>query len=80
MFGFGLQAKLENAEVALRAALAERDEYLRQRDIALGERNEFLRQRDQLLSELEQLKRGQSLGHNRLELHWTASLPTQRAM
>jgi hypothetical protein len=62
MFGFGLQAKLENAEVALRAALAERDEHLRQRDIALGERNEFLRQRDQLLSELEQLKRGQSLG------------------
>jgi hypothetical protein len=62
MFGFGSQAKLENAEVALRAALAERDEHLRQRDIALGERNEFLRQRDQLLGELEQLKRGQSLG------------------
>jgi hypothetical protein len=62
MFVFVLQAKLDNAEVALRAALAERDEYLRQRDIALGERNEFLRQRDQLLSELEQLKRGQSLG------------------
>jgi hypothetical protein len=62
MFGFGLQARLEHAEIALRAALAERDEYLRQRDIALGERNEFLRQRDQLLSELEQLKRGQSLG------------------
>ena len=61
MFGFGLQHKLENAEIALRAALAERDEYLRQRDIALGERNEFLRQRDQLLSELEQLKSGQSL-------------------
>ena len=39
MFGFGLQHKLENAEIALRAALAERDEYLRQRDIALGERN-----------------------------------------
>ncbi|MEA2925082.1 MAG: hypothetical protein QOD25_2204, partial [Alphaproteobacteria bacterium] len=25
MFGFGLQDKLENAEIALRAALAERD-------------------------------------------------------
>jgi hypothetical protein len=46
MFGSGLQEKLENAEIALRAALAERDGYLRQRDIALGERNEFLRQRD----------------------------------
>jgi hypothetical protein len=41
MFGLGLQDKLEKAEIALRAALAERDEYLRQRDIALGERNEF---------------------------------------
>jgi hypothetical protein len=61
MFGLGLQDKLEKAEIALRAVLAERDEYLRQRDIALGERNEFLRQRDQSLSELEQLKRGQSL-------------------
>ena len=29
IFGFGLRHRLEGAEMALRAALAERDEYLR---------------------------------------------------
>ena len=41
MFGFGLRYKLERAETALRAALAERDDYLRQLAVALGERDEF---------------------------------------
>jgi hypothetical protein len=40
MFGFGLRYKLERAETALRAALAERDDYLRQLAVALGERDE----------------------------------------
>lgn len=38
-------------------ALGERNEYLRQRDIALGERNEYLRQRDVALGEQNELLR-----------------------
>jgi hypothetical protein len=70
MFSFKSREKLARAEMALREAMAqhqeylgklntalnERDEYLRQRDIALGERNEFLRQRDEALAEIERLK------------------------
>jgi hypothetical protein len=41
MFGFGLRYKLERVETALRAALAERDDYLRQLIVALGERDEL---------------------------------------
>ena len=43
MFG-SVRRKLEQTQAALTAALAERDAYLTQRDIALGERNEFQRQ------------------------------------
>ena len=53
MFG-SVRRKLEQTQAALTAALAERDAYLTQRDIALGERNEFLRQRDAHLLERDQ--------------------------
>ena len=53
MFGFGLRYKLERAETALRAALAERDDYLRQLAVALGERDELRRQRDHFRGELD---------------------------
>jgi hypothetical protein len=70
MFSFKSRQKLARAEMALREAMAqhqeylgklntalyERDEYLRQRDIALGERNEFLRQLDEARAEIERLK------------------------
>ena len=46
MFGFGRRYKLERVETALRAALAERDDYLRQLAVALGERDELRRQLD----------------------------------
>jgi hypothetical protein len=36
MFGLGLRYKLERAETALRAALAERDDYLRQLAVGLA--------------------------------------------
>jgi hypothetical protein len=57
MFGFGLRSKLERAETALRAALAERD-YLRQLALALGERDELRRQRDHFRGELDRLNAG----------------------
>ena len=38
-------------------AIRERDEFLRQRDIALGDRNEFLRQRNMALIERDELLR-----------------------
>jgi hypothetical protein len=41
----------------LKKILAERDELLRQRDIALGERDELLRQRDIALGERDELLR-----------------------
>jgi hypothetical protein len=58
MFGFGLRYKLERAEAALRAALAERDDYLRQLIVALGERDELRRQRDHFRGELDSLTAG----------------------
>jgi putative sugar O-methyltransferase len=39
------------------ALAAERDAYLRQRDIAVGERNEILRQRDEAIGERNELRR-----------------------
>jgi hypothetical protein len=57
MFGFGLRYKLERVETALRAALAERDDYLRQLIVALGERDELRRQRDHFRGELDRLQR-----------------------
>jgi hypothetical protein len=57
MFGFGLRYKLERAETALRAALAERDDYLRQLAVALGERDELRRQRDHFRGELDRTHR-----------------------
>jgi hypothetical protein len=57
MFGLGLRYKLERAETALRAALAERDDYLRQLAVALGERDELRRQRDHFRGELDRLQR-----------------------
>ena len=50
--------KLERAETALRAALAERDDYLRQLAVALGERDELRRQRDHFRAELDRLTSG----------------------
>jgi hypothetical protein len=58
MFGFGLRYKLDRAETALRAALAERDDYLRQLAAALGERDELRRQRDYFRVELDRLTAG----------------------
>ena len=55
MFGFGLRHRLEGAEMALRAALAQRDEYLRQLNAAFAERDELQRQRDYFRGELERL-------------------------
>ena len=57
IFGFGLRHRLEGAEMALRAALAERDEYLRRLNTALAERDELQRQRDYFRGELERLPR-----------------------
>ena len=57
MFGLGVRYKLERAETALRAALAERDDYLRQLAVALGERDELRRQRDHFRGELDRLQR-----------------------
>ena len=61
MFGFGLRYKLELAEAALRAALAERDDYLRQLALALGERDELRRQRDYFRVQLDRLTAGDRL-------------------
>ena len=58
MFGFGLRYRLERVETALRAALAERDDYLRQLAVALGERDELRRQRDHFRGELDRLIAG----------------------
>ena len=41
LIGFGRRRRLETAELALRAALAERDEYLRQLNDALAACEEF---------------------------------------
>ena len=57
LFGFGLRHRLEGAEMALRAALAQRDEYLRQLNAAFAERDELQRQRDYFRGELERLPR-----------------------
>ena len=57
MFGFGRRYKLERVETALRAALAERDDYLRQLIVALGERDELRRQRDHFRGKLDRLQR-----------------------
>ena len=57
MFGLGVRYKLERAETALRAALAERDDYLRQLIVALGERDELRRQRDHFRGELDRTHR-----------------------
>jgi hypothetical protein len=54
MFGFG--RRYERVEAALRAALAERDDYLRQLAVALGERDELRRQRDYFRGELDRLQ------------------------
>jgi hypothetical protein len=53
MFGSGLR----KARVALATALAERDTYLTQRDIALGERNELRRQLDEMIGERNEFRR-----------------------
>jgi hypothetical protein len=53
----------------LKKILAERDELLRQRDIALGDRNEFLRQRNAALIERDKLLRQRDIAlgeHNEL--------------
>jgi hypothetical protein len=57
MFGLGVRYKLERAATALRAALAERDDYLRQLAVALGERDELRRQRDHFRGELDRTHR-----------------------
>ena len=53
LVGFGQRRRLETAELALRAALAERDEYLRQLNDALAACEELRRQRNYFCSELE---------------------------
>jgi hypothetical protein len=53
MFG----SRLRKARLALAAALAERDGYLTQRDIALGERNELRRQLDEMIGERNEFRR-----------------------
>ena len=53
LIGFGQRRRLETAELALRAALAERDEYLRQLNDALAACEEFRRQCKYFRSELE---------------------------
>jgi hypothetical protein len=50
--GFGQRRRLETAELALRAALAERDEYLRQLNDALAACEELRLQRNYFRSEL----------------------------
>ena len=45
LVGFGQRRRLETAELTLRAALAERDEYLRQLNDALDACEELRRQR-----------------------------------
>lgn len=49
--------ELELTRSALATALAERDAYLQQRDVAIGERNEILRQRDAALGECKEVQR-----------------------
>jgi uncharacterized protein (DUF3084 family) len=58
---FGLRRKLKETRAALSTAMAERDVYVQQRDIALGERNEFVRQRDVLISERDEYLRQRDL-------------------
>ena len=53
LVGFGQRRRLETAELALRAALAERDEYLRQLNDALAACEELRLQRTYFRSELE---------------------------
>ena len=53
LVGFGQRRRLETAELSLRAALAERDEYLRQLNDALAACEELRRQRNYFRSELE---------------------------
>jgi hypothetical protein len=53
LVGFGQRRRLETAELALRAALAERDEYLRQLNDALAACEESRRQCKYFRSELE---------------------------
>jgi hypothetical protein len=57
ILGFGLRHRLERAEMALRAALAEHDEYLRLLNLAIGEREEFRRQQDHFRGELERINK-----------------------
>jgi hypothetical protein len=49
--------EVDQLRSSLAAISAERDAYLRQRDIAIGERNEFLRQRDVAIGERNELRR-----------------------
>jgi hypothetical protein len=53
LVGFGQRRRLETAELTLRDALAERDEYLRQLNDALARCEELRRQRNYFRSELE---------------------------
>jgi Sulfotransferase domain len=59
-----LRIELESARCKVDGLVAERDDFLRQRDEALGERNEFLRQRDEALGERNELvrQRDEALG------------------
>ena len=57
--------ELELTRAALATALAERDAYLQQRDVAIGERNEFLRQRDEALGERNEFLRQRDLAQFR---------------
>ena len=54
---FGSKSRREAAAAALATAVAERDAFLVQRDIAFGERNAFLVQRDIALGERNELRR-----------------------
>jgi hypothetical protein len=53
LVGFGQRRRLETAELALRAALAERDEELRHLNDALGACEELRRQRNYFRRALE---------------------------
>ena len=84
---FGTGHKLERAEMALRTALAERDDfrrerdmarsesakYLRERDIAIGERDEYLGQRDVALGERYEFQRQLNVLLSKLESDAPAS-------
>ena len=74
LVGFGQRRRLETAELTLRAALAQRDVYLRQLNDALAACEELRRQRNYFRSELElRRQRPQPAPDPALDLSWQAT-------